>query len=611
MPALPGPIMRTISAYRRPIGAALGGATGYAATPEGQDPLLHTVGGAVAGGVVLPGFFHAAGFLGGPKGPLADRFINASYFSMLGSVDTMAKGAFGAIGGATKGALELVLEGLLKGDSKLIGRGGDVVKALVTESPKIWWKGLKSDPAEYAKLYQHATGNLRPEALSRVGEGLRQFGAPGISRFFSSPDMAAVYALRQGGFTGAEAARYTLAGEPISKWGSEALKGLRSFQDPKRSQLTRLTGHLAAPFARVPIVAAEKGLQRIPGIGSITNYMMRGTAPQPGVYKQAAQQLLGYGAYKAGEHFSEYLDPRLAAVIGPLAGPGYLPFWYGTMKGRVESEGTSGFFPVVSAALTRTLAEANPMGFRPLGAILDPLRELPRKLIPSGLADIASALDPAYGRELGKQATTAQWLRGETTKEQSLGDFGRQLTARLPLFREHLPERFAPVDIFGRPRFRAPEATATDLPVQLPSTEGRPLYRGIMRAFAPSSRMWEPPAMDSDDPLVKQLRALGLENLQAPTGSISTPGTGMPMVQTREGIAAVRRQQGVRREVAAKMLVQFKGLETAPDTPEKRLVVRTLWNQINELVRKQPQILTDRELAYLHGARPPKVRAIP
>jgi hypothetical protein len=117
--------------------------------------------------------------------------------------------------------------------------------------------------------------------------------------------------------------------------------------------------------------------------------------------------------------------------------------------------------------------------------------------------------------------------------------------------------------------------------------------------------------MDSDDPLVKQLRALGLENLQAPTGSISTPGTGMPMVQTREGIAAVRRQQGVRREVAAKMLVQFKGLETAPDTPEKRLVVRTLWNQINELVRKQPQIFTDRELAYLHGARPPKVRAIP
>ena len=78
------------SGVGRLVGGGAGGAYGAGTAEEDENPLLRGLGYGALGGVVAPSALRAAG-----------RGLNDfTYFSMLSSPDTIARGNFGAIGGA-------------------------------------------------------------------------------------------------------------------------------------------------------------------------------------------------------------------------------------------------------------------------------------------------------------------------------------------------------------------------------------------------------------------------------------------------------------------------------------------------------------------------------
>ena len=541
------------------VGGGLGATYGAQTAEEGESPLLRGLGYGALGGVMLP---MGAGAVarGYQQAGVGGAITDYTYFSFLSSPDGIARGSFGAVGGAVTAALEKGLEGVLTGKLSQVADGTRIIKSLVTEGPGIWGRAVKAKPEEFARMYRQYMPSELARDLTAPGRlGVEQhMGGVGVGKFFGGPDMAAVNAMTKGGFSRADAARYTLTGTPQSKVSQFFLAKQREAR--QKGGLLEFMATQAAPFARVGLLGLEKGLQRTPGLGILANRLMKtGATPT----QQLVQQGVGAGAGVLGYKAEDWgIDPRIGLVAGPLAGPAFLPLQAGRELRRQRERGRVSV-PELAGELFR---ESSPLGFQPLALGSRPQTEVPRRFIPAGVADIAAALDPAFGRERGRAGLEQAAQRGEYTGPLFPG--AGAAMARLPGLREQLPETFAPVDIFGRPRYETPQVM-----------DSSPLMRGLSRTMFPALESAAPPAMNQMDPLMAQLASLGIQP-GAPTANVTLPGTGLPLQQTAQSAAAVQRYRGIARQLAANIVTQIPQLQQLPDGPQKQYLARLLMEDI-------------------------------
>ena len=191
------------------------------------------------------------------------------------------------------------------------------------------------------------------------------------------------------------------------------------------------------------------------------------------------------------------------------------------------------------------------------------------------MADIAAALDPAFGRERGRAGLEQAAQRGEYTGPLFPG--AGAAMARLPGLREQLPETFAPVDIFGQPRYAGEQPALPFIGRAL--TGGGPVREALSRTMFPALESAAPPAMNQMDPLMAQLASLGIQP-GAPTANVTLPGTGLPLQQTAQSAAAVQRYRGIARQLAANIVTQIPQLQQLPDGPQKQYLARLLMEDI-------------------------------
>jgi GNAT superfamily N-acetyltransferase len=186
----------------------------------------------------------------------------------------------------------------------------------------------------------------------------------------------------------------------------------------------------------------------------------------------------------------------------------------------------------------------------------------------------AEALDPAFGRERGRATLEQAAQRGEhrgPTDPTTAGFF-----ARLPDVRQQLPETFAPVDVFGRPRYETPQVL----------NQGQ-LMRGLSRTVFPSRESAAPPAMNQLDPLMAQLAELGITP-GPPSARVTLPGTDLPLQHTAESAAATQRVGGIPAQITAHIVAQIMSrpqMQVLPDA-QRNLIARQLMDQIRERVRR-------------------------
>ena len=552
------------------LGGGLGGATyGAATAEEDESPALRALGYGTLGGVMLP---MGAGALarGYQKGGVGEAITDYTYFSFLSSPDTIVRGNFGAVGGALQAALEKSLEGRARGNLDEAAKGGRILKSLVTEGPSIYTRAMRATPDEFERMYrQYMPKKLTPTGTQRVEQ---HTGGVGVGKMFGAPDMVAVNAMRRGGFTAEEAARYTLTGTPQSK----PLKSLLEKHQQLRGEggLQGFAMTQLAPFARVGLLGLEKGLQRTPGVGIVANRLMK-TGATP--VQQGIQQGLGLGAGALGYKAEDLgIDPRVGLVGGPLLGPAFLPFQAGRELRRQHERGETS--PLELAG--ELLKESSPLGFQPAALFYNPKSELPRRLIPAGVADIATGLDPAFGRERGRAALERAAERGEYT-----GPVGTKAAAfsRLPGLRETLPETFAPVDVFGRQRYASAQPPLPFIGTAL--TGGGPVREGLTRTMFPALESAAPPAMNRLDPQMAQLAELGITP-GPPSASVTLPGTGLPLQQTPQSAAAVQRYRGLARQLAANIVTQMPQLQQMPDGPQKKYLAGLLMQQLQSRISR-------------------------
>ena len=550
------------------VGGGLGATYGAQTAEEGESPLLRGLGYGALGGVMLP---MGAGAVarGYQQAGVGGAITDYTYFSFLSSPDTIARGNFGAVGGAVTAALEKGLEGALTRDWEKVVDGTRIIKSLVTEGPGIWGRAVKANPEEFARMYRQYMPSELARDLTAPGRlGVEQhMGGVGVGKFFGAPDMAAVNAMTKGGFSRADAARYTLTGTPQSKVSQFFLAKQREAR--QKGGLLEFMATQAAPFARVGLLGLEKGLQRTPIVGSIANRLMKtGATPT----QQLVQQGIGAGAGWLGYKAEDWgIDPRIGLVAGPLAGPAFLPLQAGRELRRQRERGRVSV-PELAGELFR---ESSPLGFQPLALGSSPPTEVPRRFIPAGVADIAAALDPAFGRERGRAGLEQAAQRGEYTGPLFPG--AGAAMARLPGLREQLPETFAPVDIFGQPRYAGEQPALPFIGRAL--TGGGPVREALSRTMFPALESAAPPAMNQMDPLMAQLASLGIQP-GAPTANVTLPGTGLPLQQTAQSAAAVQRYRGIARQLAANIVTQIPQLQQLPDGPQKQYLSRLLMEDI-------------------------------
>ena len=294
--------------------------------------------------------------------------------------------------------------------------------------------------------------------------------------------------------------------------------------------------------------------------------------------QRGIQQGLGGAAGVAAYHAPDVQDPRLGLVGATATGPGFLPYQLGRQtRKRVERqgmpEGAGEWAKTGAVAAGGAFQEFSPLGFQPLGLWQNPWTEVPRRVIPSGIADVARAVDPAYGREGGE--IRIRDLMRRFGEGEGVSAVSAPWRARLPGLREELPETFAPVDVFGRPRFERPVPLAP----KGETGEAGKVWKGFMRTAAPSLSAAEPPAQNLRDPQMGALARMGVE-MQAPSAQVNIPGLGVPLRQTKESAASVQRVRGLSRQLAANIILQIPGLQEMPDSPMKRLLVDKLVNTL-------------------------------
>ena len=432
-------------------------------------------------------------------------------------------------------------------------------------------------------------------------------------------------------------ARYTLTGDPVSTLGKGIIDTAGSWREA--GGVKGLAMSQIMPFARVGVMGLEKGLEHVPGVGFLAHKHYRDVAkaaakkavagrPRPGtvrplpqgasmqqrlarqrsiataarksaeanrsgrgvgalshavpeasIQKQLTQQAMGLGAGAAGYYGRDALDPRASLMLGPVAGPAFVPYIAGRELRQQRELGRSAADP---RWLMETLRETSPLGAQPAGIVYNFPTEAPRRLIPSSVSDIAEAIDPAFSRKRGGQEVE----RAVRTGEIAAPTFGTSPTAaalqsRIPWMREQLPEEFMPTDVFGDPRWPSEAAWVPEGA----GGETNNLLRALSRMVFPSRESVMRPALSQTDPRQAIFRDLGLEP-GAPSTRVEIPGTGVPLQQTSESAAAVAKHRGFARELAANLLSQMPQLQQMPEGPHKQMAARQLFEQLQRRISR-------------------------
>ena len=555
------------------LGSTLAGGVGGVATADEDDNLLlHGLGGAALGGMVAPGALGALSRAGG----VADKARQYTYFSMLSSPDTMARASLGAVGGAANGALDRILSGLTQtiasggqqGQDSL-RQGAAILTDLFSPSTALDYVKFLRDPVALQRAYTEIMPELAALDVEQHGMAALGRSRGALGRFYAVPDLLAVRAMKRGGFAADEAARYTLSGSPASALG-KAVMGARDAMR-KSGPVGSIVADQIAPFARVGVLGLEKGMERLPLLGPA----LLGRGPLGGMSKQ----LQGLGAGIAGYQSEDQVDPRILEVLGPLAGPAFLPYAAGRNL-RDERQRGEGWGGAALGAVEETLKELSPLGAQPGSIFYRAESEIPRRLIPSGMADVAEALDPEDWRETGPQRIRERVASGRMAEPTLMGLTGDWLggapvaaTARIPGLREELPAAPAPVDIFGQPRADP-----------LAGDDAHPLLRALERVMAPARQRALDPALNVEDPRAAILHSLGIAP-GPPSTAVNIPGLGLPFEQTPESAAAVQANRGLAREIAAHALASDPRLQ-GPDSPAKRQIARDVYRRITSYVNR-------------------------
>lgn len=555
----------------RKIGAGAGGLGGYLSSGEDDslgEQALKTGAGAALGGLALPGILRTIKLA--ETG--SDALVNGLYYSYLSSPDTIARANLGAAGAALVHGLEQFLGGNY-------AQGAKTFKAL-GKSAQIWGDTLRGTPEQVKALRKKHLGiGMDGYPYDLPDEKFRD---QGLSKWFTAGDTAAVYAMKQGGLSIDDAKRMTLTGTPQTGIG-ESLVGLQSSWLKSDNVAKRLAAATLMPFARVGVMGMEQGLKRMPLIGGakalggpgMLQTFKLGAGPASAERLARGRQIVGGSAIYGGMQGEEVLDPRAALTASTGTGPAYLPYTVGReFKRQLERQppGLPGKAAALAGAAGESVMEFSPLGFQPLGILRNPVEEAPRRLIPSAVGDVAEAVDPAYGRKQGRAELANLAQRGEVPEWMAIPGVSRFM-ARIPGARQMLPEEFAPVDMFGRPRFEG-EA--------LLGAESVPLLRGLSRTLAPSRASALPPVQNLRDPEQRLLYELGMRP-GAPSQRVSLPGLGGNIDMPAETVSQVQRLRGASRERTGQILSQLAPwLMTLP--PQQRATMTAyLNNYINQV----------------------------
>jgi hypothetical protein len=566
-------------------GAAAGGAVGVATADEDDlgDKVKRGLLGAVAGGAVLPGAVQAVALGRGN----AEKLSNYLFYNYLSSPDTIARANLGAVGGVISHVFEqaglAMTHGVTTPQGKVAARNAIESLKAIPESKDIFWKTLTGKEGEVRELRKRIFGLTEgaaatPGAITEAAFDVNQrFRDVGLGRFFSAGDNAAVHALTRGGLSLPEAMRYTLAGTPETGAGQKLLAGVQDFLKSP-SVAKRFAGATLAPFARVGIVGTEQGMKRTPLIGQ----MFGGSQDL-----KTVRQGLGLGAGLAGigaeEMGTGVFDPRITQTLGTAAGPFLLPFQLGREFARARQttpdmwSSPGQLFGGASKAVGQAALEFSPLGFQPGAMITQFPREIGRRLLPAGLADIAQAADPAYGRGTGGADIRKLVQEGELPGWMGFPGVGG-IAAGIPDLRERLPERFAPVDWMGQ---------------RLQSRQAAPLFSGVAgagpvtgaldtilnRTLFPSRAHTVPAARDVTDPTIAALGDVGVQpSIPSSTVGIHPLLRDVPM--TPQSASRVQRFRGISNQVAAAVLQQYLPMLSRLPPGEQQRMARYLFAEI-------------------------------
>jgi hypothetical protein len=578
-----GPVLRgglesleRINNFIKPLRAVggIGGGIGGYLTGEEDEPgerILHTMGGAALGGGVIPGMIRTAKM----AKDMPEAIVNGLYYSYLSSPDTIIRANLGAAGGALMHGLESLLSLDFDNAAKTFGASARAANK--------WYDSLVGSPEQVRALRHEIQG---PFAEGRLDIPDERFRDVGLGKWFTAGDNAGVYAMTQGGLPIEEAQRYTLTGVPESAWG-KSLVGLQSQWLRSDNPAQRIAAATIAPFARVGVLGLEQGFKRIPGIGMLKMFGGPGvketlTPGSPAGKLARGRQILGGGMMYGGATAETELDPRLGLTMATGAGPAYLPYTIGReFKRQLQRtpDTPAGLMAASAGAAGEAMMEFSPLGYQPLGFVKRGLDELPRRAIPAGMADVASALDPAYGRKQGRAELANLATRGEVPSWMEYPMVGSAM-ARTPGLRERLPEEFAPVDIFGKPRLPSPEV--------IPGAETTPWIRGLSRVLAPARRSVLPPPQNLEDPMMRQLYDLGIRP-SPPSQRVTTPGLGGPITMPAQTVAQVQRHRGQARERTAQILSQMAPWLMSLPPQQRAIMTSYLNNYINQIQGRATQ----------------------
>lgn len=559
------------------IGAAGGAALGD--TPE-QRATFALAGGALGAGA--PSILSKFG-----KNPV-QALEDVTYFSLLSDPNVMGKAGLGAIGGAVTKAMEMITGGVAAADPQMVQNGGAIIRALLAEGKNVGLDALKGGPLAAAprSVYFRVMKNpALANAMTHGVPGRVPTGAMGgIGRVMSAGDTAAIMAMRAGGVSAEEAARYTLAGVPTSTAGQEAValshgripdsmrrllpkRPLNATERGEFSPVLRGIMTQISPFARTGVQMVERGLlERTPGIAqavSLSPTARAALSPGASVSDLIARQLVGAGAMYGGYKSEGKVAPQLIPLLAAIAGPNAVPFVIGHELGRANRGGLPD-----ETAITNALETISPVSRSPFAFATQPLQELSSRIVPGAVASVARAIDPAYGRETGPNALL--------NEQDGLGGMPRNLLerqfariqSRLPVLRERLPETFRPVDVYGEPRIPAYPFG------QPPEGVDRDVMGVLQRFVAPSTGgLPMPPAEDLTDPNLKALHDEGV-SLSSPTGRVNLPGTGVQLPLGREAVAAVQKAHGLAQKVAVEVVANDPEIMRLPPGPLKADMIK-------------------------------------
>ena len=497
------------------VGAGLGHQGGAAMGRNEEERRKYAIIGALAGG--------ASGAVGAKllaslkAETLTKDLSNYTFFSFLSSPTAMGNATVGAYAGAWTGVLTKVLEGALTRKET-----AQAMKHLVpwTFAKNMIWAARNKNAARVASV------GRRSKAPRQAGGGILSLPTDWV---IIPADFAASKALRAAKWSVDDMSNLMLSGDTkvkgfqilqramggSTKRTGQRLKRMEIGRNPK----ARLMAQQLFPFPRVVANALERGTEFSP-LGMIPGFRRAmGNTVREGATRASMGTIAGTGAGMASSSISPELDPLVSAMGGPMALP--------VMAGLKMARGMS--LDQAPSSIINTLLGELPALQEQTG-----LGTLTGRLVPGGMRAIAEAIDPAHGRMSGPTEVAREFRRRGLTTPGSLGEtalgFAGAAISRIPGWREALPERDMPKDIFGRdlfpdramftPRFGGNSLLETAESLRqgrLPEGDGSGF---VMPHIMTSRPIINPPIFPEDDPLAQQIK--GIQDAASQYGPLLT-----------------------------------------------------------------------------------------